>query len=87
MKQELVAGCLTEAEAKSIAHRAIVVPAKQFKEAMAHRSIVLPNLLSNLPAYVNAYDTLRPVLESYGTNQKFQKIIFSMSQRLHRLLI
>lgn len=73
MVQELVSGGLTEAEAKNMAHHAIIVSAKQFKEAIWHRCIVLPNLFKHFLTSVNAYDTLRALLEAYDSHYRFQK--------------
>ncbi|OZJ06846.1 hypothetical protein BZG36_00040 [Bifiguratus adelaidae] len=73
MNRELIDGGLSAEEAKDIVRQAIILPATQFKEAISHRRVVLPELLRSLPIFVEAYNTLQPVLEAYNTGYQFRR--------------
>lgn len=60
-------------DAKNMPHHAIISSTNQFKEAIWHRCIVLSNLSRNLPTHVNAYDTLKLLVEAYDSHYRFQK--------------
>ena len=72
MTAQLIQGGITEQEAKAIVNRMITVPSTQFKEAISHRNVVLPQSLRAVGIYVDAYNAIRKVLEAYRPGYTFR---------------
>jgi hypothetical protein len=76
MTAQLIQGGITEQEAKAIINRMITVPSTQFKEAISHRNVVLPQSLRAVDIDVDAYNTIRPVLEAHRPGYTFRNDSF-----------
>jgi hypothetical protein len=68
---QLIQGGITEQEAKAIVNKMITVPCTQFKEAISHRNVVLPQCLRAVGIDIDVYNAIRPVLEVYGQGYTF----------------
>ena len=72
MTAQLIKGGITEQEAKSIVNRMITVPSTQFKGAISHRNVALPQSFRAVGIYADAYNAIRPVLEAYRRGYTLQ---------------